>query len=128
MTLHPRHGKDMFLAPVAAEIDLNLQRMRDGSARDVLFELELELDRPAMCAERDERAELVLRDALRNVELHGWTATISGDGCRLHLDGGSVSLDLGLSEGIRRYIQDGAKVPTPALLQGAAAKSERVET
>jgi len=36
--------------------------------------------------------------------------TISGDGCRLHLDGGSVSLDLGLSEGIRQYIKDGAKV------------------
>jgi len=110
MTLHARQTKDLLLAPVAAEIDLNLQRVRDGSARDVLGQLELELDRPALCAERDRRAELVLRQAVRNVELHGWTATITGDGCRLHLDGGSVTLDLGLSEGISRYIQQGAKV------------------
>ncbi len=107
MTLHPKRHKDLMLAPVAAEIDLNLQRIRDGSSRDVLGQLELELDRPAMCAERDERAELVLRQALRGVELHGWTAKITGDGARLHLHGGSVSLDLGLSAGISRYIEEG---------------------
>lgn len=107
MTIHPKNQKDLRLAPVAVEIDLNLQRMREGSPRDVLAELELELDRPAVCAERDERAELILRQALRNVELHGWTASIASDGCRLHLDGGSVSLDLGLSGGIAQYIRDG---------------------
>jgi hypothetical protein len=32
MTLHPRHHKDLVLAPVAAEIDLNLQRIRDKLA------------------------------------------------------------------------------------------------
>ena len=47
MALHPRNHRDLMLAPVAAEIDLNLQRMRDVSPRDVLQELELELDRPA---------------------------------------------------------------------------------
>jgi hypothetical protein len=107
MTIHPRERKEMMLAPVAAEIDLNLQRIRDGSPREVEAGLELELDRPAMSPDRDERAELVLRQAVRNVNLHGWTASITGDGCRLHLDGGSVSLDLGLSAGITSYIQDG---------------------
>jgi hypothetical protein len=107
MTIHPKKQKDLMLAPVAAEIDLNLQRMRDGSPREVLAELELELDRPAMCAGRDERAELVLRQALRDVDLHGWTAGITDDGSRVHLDGGSVSIDLGLSAGITRYIQEG---------------------
>jgi hypothetical protein len=108
MTIHPKKQKDLLLAPVAVEIDMNLQRMRDGSARDVLAELELELDRPAACTERSERAELVLRQALRNVELHGWTAAITDDGTRVHLDGGSVSLDLGLSAGITAYIEGGA--------------------
>ena len=96
-----------MLAPVAVEIDRNLERMRDRPPRDVEAELELELDRPAMCAERDERAELVLRQALRNVDLHGWSAAITPDGARLHLEGGSVSLDLGLSSGITGYIENG---------------------
>jgi hypothetical protein len=107
MTMHPRNRRDLMLAPVAVEIDLNLQRLRDDSAEDLLAELELELDRPAMCIERDERAELVLRQAVRNVDLHGWSAAISDDAARMHLDGGSVSLDLGLSAAITSYIRDG---------------------
>jgi len=108
MTIHPKKQKDLLLAPVAVEIDLNLQRMREGTPHDVLAELELELDRPAMCAQREERVELVLRQALRNVDLHGWNAAISDDGTRVHLGGGSVSLDLGLSASITSYIEDGA--------------------
>ena len=112
MTIHPKNQKDLMLAPVAAEIDRNLQRLRDGSPRDVLaeLELELELDRPAMCPERDERAELVLRQALRDVDMHGWKATFSDDASRVHLDGGSVSLDVGLSSAVSRYIVDGARI------------------
>ncbi|HUA48802.1 MAG TPA: hypothetical protein VMA77_26450 [Solirubrobacteraceae bacterium] len=110
MTVHPKNTKDLMLAPVAAEIDQNLNRMRDCAPQDVIAELELELDRPAVCSQRDERAELVLRQALRNVDMHGWKAAITADGARLHLDGGSVSLDLGLSRSITGYIQDGASV------------------
>jgi hypothetical protein len=110
MTIHPKNQKDLLLAPVAVEIDRNLQRMRDRAPQDVEAELELELDRPAMCSQRDERAELVLRQALRNVDLHGWNAAVTSDGARIRLEGGSVSLDLGLSSGITRYIEDGAAV------------------
>lgn len=113
MTIHPKNQKDLLLAPVAAEIDCNLQRLRFDSPNDVLAELELELDRPAMYADPDERAELVLRQALRDVDLHGWTATLSDDASRIHLDGGSVSLDVGLSPAITTYIMEGAGV-TPA--------------
>ena len=107
MTIHPKKQKDLLLAPVAVEIDRNLQRMRTGTPNDVEAELELELDRPAMAADRTERVELVLRQALRNVDLHGWTAGISDDATRVHLAGGSVSLDLGLSAGITGYIEAG---------------------
>ena len=110
MTIHPKNQKDLMLAPVAAEIDRNLQRLRDGSPSDVLAELELELDRPAMCLERDERAKLVLRQALRDVDLHGWNATLTDDASRVHLDGGSVSVDVGLSPAITGYIIDGARI------------------
>ena len=71
-------------------------------------ELELELDKPAKRINRDERTELVLRQALRSVEMHGWTAAISDDAARIHLGGGSVSVDLGLSAAITDYICDGA--------------------
>jgi len=107
MTIHPKKQTDLLLAPVAVEIDQNLKRMRDRTPSDVEAELELELDRPAMCDGRDERAELVLRQALRNVELHGWSAAITPDGTRVRLNGGSVSLDLGLSTGITAYIENG---------------------
>lgn len=63
MTLHPKNPKDMALAPVAAEIDFNLQGLRDK--------------RPTK------------------------------DGCRLHMTGGSVSLDLGLGASIMEYIEAG---------------------
>jgi hypothetical protein len=107
MTLHPKHRMDLMLAPVAAEVDLNLQRIRDVSPRDVEAQLELELDTPAMHLPRAERAELIRRQAIRNVELHGWTVTMTEDGTRLHVAGGSVSLDLGLSAGITRYVEEG---------------------
>jgi hypothetical protein len=58
----------------------------------------------------EQRAELVLRQALREVDLHGWTATLSPDASRVHLDGGSVSLDLGLNPAITGYITEGAGV------------------
>lgn len=107
MTIHPKNQRDLMLAPVAAQMDMNLQRLREGSPEEVEAELELELDRPAMGIARDERAELVLRQALRDVDLHGWSAAVTDDGARVHLEGGSVSLDLGLSAGIISYIQDG---------------------
>lgn len=107
MTIHPKSQKDLMLAPVAAEIDLNLQRLRAGSPDDVEAELELELDQPAMRIDRGERAELVLRQALRDVEMHGWSAVVTDDATRIHLGGGSVSLDLGLSAAITGYIRDG---------------------
>jgi len=107
MTLHPKTLTDMALAPVAAEIDLNLQRLRDKSPADIDYELGLALDRPLHENTREERADHVLLMALRNVERHGWQAAITEDGSRLHLSGGSVTLDLGLGDTVMRYIEGG---------------------
>jgi hypothetical protein len=111
MTIHPKQQKDLLLAPVAAEIDINLQRLRDKSIPEVQAQLGLELNAPYTNPDRDARADLVLRQALRDVDMHGWTAAITDDGCRIHLDGGSVSIDLGLSGNITGYIQEGVLVP-----------------
>jgi hypothetical protein len=106
-TIPPKAPKDFLLAPVAAEVDLNLQRFRDLDPQQLRFELDLELDRPEFSHTRDERAARILQAATRNVDMHHWDAAITDDGARLRLSGGSVSLDLGLSAALLRYI-DGA--------------------
>ena len=107
MAIHPKGTKDLVLAPVAAAVDINLQRLRERTPSDVEAELELELDRPAKSSDRDERAQLVLRQAIRGVDMHGWKATITEDSCGVHLEGGSVSIALALSTGITTYIESG---------------------
>jgi len=107
--MRPKVPMDLSLAPVAAEIDRNLQRLRSkGSAAEIEAELELELDRPVKGSPRAERLAQVQELALRNVELHGWDAAVSEDASRVCLSGGSVSLDLGLSAAILHYIENGS--------------------
>lgn len=110
MTIHPKEPKDLALAPVAAEIDLNLQRLRDRSPDEIDYELTLELNQPAEGDGADERAARVLAVALREVDLHHWTAAITEDHARLRLSGGSVSLDLGLGASVLAYINEGVAV------------------
>lgn len=114
MTIHPKRQRDLMLAPVAAEIDLNLQRLRDQSPSEIATALELELDTPATDADRHRRVQLVLRQAMRDVDMHGWTAWITDDYTCVHLDGGSVTLDVGLSATLQEYLRSGVPV-----LQGA---------
>lgn len=108
MTLHPKMPADLTLAPVAAGIDLNLQRLRDKEQTAIVDELVLELNQPAPGDTRAARAKQVLRVAVRDVDMHGWTAEISSDATRVHLRGGSVTLDLGLSAELQRYIDQPA--------------------
>lgn len=108
MTLHPKVPMDLALAPVAAAIDLNLQGLRDLPVDAIHRELGLRLDRPPIPNDRAERSRQILQAAVRNVDLHGWSGSISDDASRLQLSGGSVSIDLGLSAGIMTYIENGA--------------------
>ena len=107
--MRPKTPMDLSLAPVAAEIDSNLQRLRSkGSDEEIVAELQLELDQPAKDDTRLERSGRILAVALRDVDLRGWEAALSDDGARVRLTGGSVSLDIGLSAAILRYIEGGA--------------------
>jgi hypothetical protein len=104
MTLRPKTPIDLTLAPVAAEIDLNLQRLRDKPEPMIVEGLTFALNAKAPAPTRTERTAQVLAVAVRGVDLHGWEAQIDEDGSRLHLQGGSVSLDLALSPALQRYI------------------------
>jgi hypothetical protein len=103
----PKTPRDLALAPVAVEVDENLQRVRDLPPHEIDVQLQLELDEPPKADTRKERMAHVLAGATRNVDLHHWTAEITEDACRLRLSGGSVTLDLGLSATIMRYIDQG---------------------
>lgn len=107
--MRPKVPKDLSLAPVAAEIDRNLQRLRDiAGAGEIDREIVLETNLMGREGTRAEREQRLLEYALRNVEMHGWDAAITEDAARLRLSGGSVSLDLGLSASLLRYLEDGA--------------------
>jgi len=100
----PKGPQDLSLAPVAVMIDRNLQQLRDLSLHEILGQLELILDRPERTGSRAERADRILEAGMRNVECHGWRGEITADSSRLRLTGGSVTLDLGLSATIQRFI------------------------
>lgn len=108
MAIHPKVPKDLALAPVAAAIDLNLIHLRDKSPAEIDFALALALNRTTTDGDRSDRAAWVLDEAVRGVDLHQWHTEITDDSARLRLSGGSVTLDLGLSAAIMRYIENGA--------------------
>ena len=103
----PKSTTDLALAPVAAAIDLNLQRLRDRKPSEIDYELALELNLNTHGSTRVDRAHWVQQSAIRFVDLHDWQTEITDDGDRLRLDGGSVTLDLGLSATLLSYIEYG---------------------
>jgi hypothetical protein len=108
MTLHPKTPMDLSLAPVAANIDHNLKRLRGKSPDEISLELLIEFDKPIDEQSRDARAAQVLRQALRDVDLHGWNAELTPDASAVQLSGGSVSLDVAVGAKVASYIQDRA--------------------
>jgi hypothetical protein len=107
MTLHPKNPTDLMLAPVAAAVDLNLVSLRDRTAQEIELELALALDLPGAntCLGR---VGQVVAAAVRDVDPHGWEAMITDDHNRLRLQGGSVSIELGLGTALTAYIQAGS--------------------
>lgn len=105
MSLHPKTPKDLALAPVAAGIDANLQRLRERTDNAAIeYELTLELNEPTSTKDRDEHATRVLALALRDVDLHGWDAAVTDDGSAIRLSGGSVSLQIALGAAAQRFV------------------------
>lgn len=102
--VRPRQPKDLVLAPVAVEIDLNLQRVRGKSPAEIeaafpTIDLREWPDSP------DGRAARVLDLALEMVQLRGWEAAVTEDHSAIRLSGGSVTLDIAVSASVARYIE-----------------------
>jgi hypothetical protein len=94
-----------MLAPVAVAVDRNLAPLREKPADGIEAALQMALDRPGHDDTPEDRARRVIEAALRNVDLHGWSAEIVDDRSRLRLSGGSVSLDIGLSTGLIEFLR-----------------------
>jgi hypothetical protein len=107
-TLKPKQPKDLSLAPVAAAIDENLRRLRGKAPEEISLQLLFEFDKPFDETSGEERRAQILRQSLRDVDLHRWSAAITEDGSSVRLSGGSVSLDIALSAAVTRYVVDGA--------------------
>ena len=104
MPLLPKEPSDLALAPVAANIDHNLARLRDMSVEQIDYEVTLQLNYVPRRKDATERAECVRDVALRLVHMHGWHAEVTEDYARLRLTGGSVPIELALSPTIHDYI------------------------
>jgi len=103
----PRKPNDLMLAPVAVAIDQNLQQIREKTPAEIGEALALSLDIiDSGAGGQAQRAEWIRRYAVHMIELHNWDARVTDDGARLRLEGGSVTVDLGLSASILRYITD----------------------
>ena len=105
--IRPREPMDLMLAPVAVEIDMNLERLRTLGPVEIEADLQLELDAPLILNTRAERADRIVRVAIRNVDLHGWVGEINEDASSLILRGGSATIHLALSPTLRRYVEVG---------------------
>jgi hypothetical protein len=102
--IHPKSLQDLSLAPVAVEIDRNLQRLRGKPFSDIELELSLELDAPVEWDDPAQRREHVLAFAIRNVTLHDWDTTLTDDWSAIRLSGGSVTLDVALSRTVEDFL------------------------
>ncbi|HVW18775.1 MAG TPA: hypothetical protein VHB30_11055 [Solirubrobacteraceae bacterium] len=103
-TIRPKDPKDLLLAPVAAEIDANLDYLRDTPTEQLEYAFQLRLNDPLHGNTREDREQRVLQIALDGVDMHGWTASITEDGSSVRVTGGSVSVDIGLGRVVGRYI------------------------
>jgi hypothetical protein len=103
----PHVPKDLSLAPVGVAIDSNLQQLRPLELAPLIELLELQFDRPALGLTEEERRSRVLAAALRDVNLHGWQASIPAVGAGVLIEGGSVSLELALSPTLLSFIETG---------------------
>ncbi len=103
--VHPKHFKDLVLAPVAVEIDLNLQRVRGKSAEEIEAAFDARVDVRPWRDDREGRAARILDLAVAIVDLRGWEATMTEDYSAIRLSGGSVSLDISVSASVLRFIE-----------------------
>lgn len=102
MAERPHDMTDLYLAPVALELDARLEEMSNLSTDDLGYQVILETDiEPRDTAERRKALVETIR---RRSELHGWTLSLHERGLAVSHD--DHSFVLGLPPNIRDYIRD----------------------
>ena len=102
MPTPPRDYADLFLAPVALQIDRRLEELadmdRDGLHKRVVLEANSEAN------ERTRRARDVVESVTHVLDLHGWTTEWDERGVRLSHD--EHSLVLGVPRNVTAYVEE----------------------
>lgn len=100
MSTRPRDLTDLYLAPVALELDRRLAAMADQSTAELDAHVALRTDQQPMDAAS--RRSLMLEALAHLMPTHGWL--LFWDDRGLRLDHGEHSIVLGVPDALRDYV------------------------
>jgi hypothetical protein len=103
MTERPHDIPDLFLAPVALEVDARIAELSALNEEKLALQIAVESDLPSWSVEL--RKDGVLRALSHIVDLHGWVLSWDERGVRLSHDEHSVVL--GLPANVKAYVETG---------------------
>ncbi len=101
MSERPRDAHDLYLSPVALELDGRLDEFEGLTEEEVVLRIALVANREPRGPEQ--RAEMTLRAVTHAVNLHGWTVSWGPRGLQLAHD--DHKLVLGLPASLQSYLQ-----------------------
>jgi len=109
---HPHSAADLAMAPVLIGIERNLAPLRSSTDLELALALALN-DDDSMYPGAEERAQRVLRSAIRNVDLHGWAVAPTPDRHGLTVSHGEYTVSIMLGAQLTGYVERGYR-PAPA--------------
>jgi hypothetical protein len=120
---HPHSAADLALAPVLIGVERNLDELR--SSTDLAYTLALQLnDDESWYPGAEDRAQRVLRSAIWNVDLHGWTVTPTQDRYGLAVSHGEYTVSLMLGAQLTGYVEHGRRSGRNIRDSGSAQPSQ----
>jgi hypothetical protein len=100
MTIRPRDLTDLYLSPLAIELDRRLDELSSLPVEELELRIALTTDREAYGATA--RAELFMLSLAHLLPLHGWELEYDPRGVRVRH--GDHSLVLGVPDCVREYV------------------------
>jgi hypothetical protein len=116
---HPHSAADLALAPVLISIERNLASLRSSTDLELALALDLN-DDDSWYSSAEQRAQRVLKSAIRDVDLHGWAVSPTSDRSGLAVSHGEYAVSLMLGAQLVEYVEHGgqAGAQTPERLTG----------
>lgn len=107
MTPLPHDASDLYLAPIALELDARLEELGTLTAEELVLRVALAGDLPSETY--PERKEGLLRAATELIDMHHWNAGITERG--LQIQHGKRSIVLALPRNVHDFINGVAANP-----------------